>query len=292
MARARRRRQNRRGRRRRGKGRGGLGIRKDLNQATKLADKFNLIPELGTLDATRSPEIAALLADRQSFRDQAGVRSQEQIDALAQRNQAISGLEAGLGGLTAQENTLFRERGAQGLDQSFATGLRQLAVGRGASGVRGAASQAGALQLGQQRGQAQIGLERDLQLENIAVQDRRRSAFLDALTGRDEQLNLLENREFDRQRGALTDLERSTQLARLDELQREQFNIGQSTAEQAARQATLFGLVGLRGNRRAQDQAFDLQQQQINNTASANAAQANAIAGLNGGGGGSDEVAI
>lgn len=251
---------NRRRRRNRG---GGLQIAKDLSAAQNLADRFNLIPTLGSIDASRSPEVADLIAQRKDLYGRSLQRDPDQ-QAL------LDLLKGGLGGLTAEENTALRESQEEGINRDFATQLRALASRNAQAGVRGGAAQAGALDLGAERLQAQRGLGMDILAKNIDVQNDRRQAFGDFL-------NQLVTGEFNRQGGALNSLENTTQGARLDELNRQLFNLGQDEKQQAGRSSTLFGLVGLRGGRRAQKKAFSLEQQRIEAEKEAAAAQREAF---------------
>jgi hypothetical protein len=244
MATLRRERTDRMGRRNRN-----LKIGKDLKRAEKLMERFGLTPETRTVDQGRSQEIQDILDQRK-----ANVERAQQRDPEMERMLEV--MRGGLGGLTAQENTMMRERGEQGMETSLQTSLRSLAGLQGRSGVRGAAAQAGAMDLLAERLMKQKELERDLQLENINVQDRRRAGYGDLLS------NVL-GTEFNQRQSTLNALEGSTGLARTDELNREMFNIQQGESADALRNSTLFGLVGLRGGRRATKDALELERERL-----------------------------
>lgn len=251
----------------------GLKIAQDLKRAETLMDKFSLTPTTQYIDQNRSSEVNDILARRKAEADRAQTR-----DADAQA--LLETLQGGLGGLTSQENTWMRERGEQGLDRGLQTNLRSLAGVQRGSGVRGAAGQAGTLELLAERLMQGKNLERDIQLENIAVQDNRRNNYGSFLN------NLLGTESANRM-GTLNALEQSTGLARTDELSREMFNIGQQQSADALKNSTLFGLVGLRGGRRATKQAMEMEQKRIDlereiaqNAQSAIMAQIEALKGM------------
>lgn len=231
------------------KRRNGLKIRKDIKGAQKTIDKFGLVPTLDRVDAGRSSEISSLIDSRQDEYDRSLARDPEQESLL-------NLLKGGLGGLTAQENTAFRERGEAGLDRTYAQGARSLASTIGSRGVRGAAATAGLRDLNFDRGAAQGDLERDLQIANIQLQDQRRndfSGFLDSLiTG-----------ESDRRGAALSGLESTTASARQDELGRDLINMDAQRREEALKNSTLFGLVGLKGVRRSGKDALALEKERL-----------------------------
>lgn len=224
-------------------------ISRDLKKANKLMEKFNLLPETRTIDDTRAQETSDIITRRKAAADAAMQRDPE----MARMLEVFKG---GLGGLTSEQNTMARERGEQGLDTSFMTNLRALSGAQRGSGVRGAAAQAGVMDMGRDRMTQQRGLERDLQLENINVQDRRRGEY-------GGFLNNLLGTEFSQRQGSLNALESTVGLARGDELNRELFNIGQGDKSDALRGSTMFGLVGLRGSRRATQEAVALERERL-----------------------------
>lgn len=244
MATLRRDRSERRARRQRG-----LKIQADLRQAEKLITKFGLQPETRTVDAGRSSAVQDILNRRKVEADRALQRDPEQASLLET-------LKSGLGGLTSVENTMMRERAEQGMDTGLSTNLRALAGLQGRSGVRGAAAQAGALDLMAERMLQGRNLERDIQLENINVQDRRRQGYGDFLSD-------LTNNEFNRRQSTINSLEGSTGIAETGELNRQLFNIGQEDKADALRGSTLFGLVGLRGGRRNTRDALALEKERL-----------------------------
>jgi hypothetical protein len=155
----------------------------------EMVDKF--LPDisvLGTVDASRS----------------------------AQMQEAMAQAQAGLGGLSAAENEALRARGYEELNRQFMGGQRALGRLQARSGVQGAAATAQFGDLMRQRAQQAAGMEQDLMLRNIAVQDQRRQAFQ----------NLL-------------------RTAEQDELARQQFNIGQQANLLSGQQALFFGGAGL-----------------------------------------------
>ena len=204
----------------------------------EMVDRF--LPDisvLGTVDAARSADMQAAL------------------------EQAM----AGLGGLSAAENEALRARGYEELNRQFMGGQRALGRLQARSGVQGAAATAQFQDLMRQRGQQAAGLEQDIMLRNIAVQDQRRQAFQ----------NLL-------------------RTAEQDELARQQFNIGQQANLLAGQQGLFFGGAGLANQLMEQQRQRRLQDQQMEAIRQGQMAQAQAyqnaygqLMGMSGGGFGS-----
>jgi hypothetical protein len=252
----------------------GPGLSKQIRQGEAFGESLieRFLPDietLGTVDADRSEEVQNLINQQSAFADQAGTRSDE-------ATQAVELAQQGLGGLTAAENDALRAQGFQGLDRSFQAGQRALARAQGRSGVRGAAGAAQARDLIRDRGDAVRGLERDILLENIGIQDARRNAFANLIAQQ-------EGREFAQQQAALQGLQGLTQSARQDELARQQFNLGQQANLLSGQQALFFGGQGLIDARRnaIQNARLARQQQQAaidNANAQAQAAQQAAMA--------------
>jgi hypothetical protein len=236
-------------RQRRRRGGNGLGLGADIATANKLIGKWGLAPDLGMVDASRSPEINNLIGNAQDLYGRFTQRDPAQAQLLAQ-------LQAGQSGLTAQEQQSLREQAESGLDSSLQTALRGLAANSAASGLMGGVAQAGQLDLLTQRLAQQRGVERDIMNQNIAVKDARQQR----LAG---YLNDLVAGEANRGRGALADLTGLTTGARADDLARQQFNLAQQQAAIANKNALILGLAGASGNRRAQRKQFQLFQQQI-----------------------------
>ena len=93
------------------------------------------------------------------------------------------------------------------------------------------------LDLVRQRGDARQTLENQILLDNINIQDQRRNAFTDLVTGLDQA-------EFDRANIARQNFTNALAGARNDELQRELFNIGQQANLLSGQQALFFGAQG------------------------------------------------
>jgi len=195
------------------------------------------ISVLGTVDAARSADMQAAL------------------------EQAMGGL----GGLSAAENEALRARGYEELNRQFMGGQRALGRLQARSGVQGAAATAQFGDLMRQRGQQAAGMEQDIMLRNIAVQDQRRQAFQ----------NLL-------------------RTAEQDELARQQFNIGQQANLLSGQQALFFGGAGLANQLMEQQRQRRLQAEQMEAIRQGQMAQAQAyqnaygqLMGMSGGGFGS-----
>jgi len=204
----------------------------------EMIDKF--LPDisvLGTVDAARSADMQAAL------------------------EQAMGGL----GGLSAAENEALRARGYEELNRQFMGGQRALGRLQARSGVQGAAATAQFGDLMRQRGQQAAGLEQDIMLRNIAVQDQRRQAFQQLL-----------------------------RTAEQDELARQQFNIGQQANLLAGQQGLFFGGAGLANQLMEQQRQRRLQAEQMEAIRQGQMAQAQAyqnaygqLMGMSGGGFGS-----
>ena len=239
----------------------------------ELVDRF--LPDisaLGTLDASRAPETQNLINQQSAFATQAAQRSPEMAAAITRAEQ-------GLGGLNAAENDALRAQAFQSLDRQFQAGNRALARAQGRSGVQGAAATGQFRDLARERLGATQGLERDILLQNIAIQDQRRNALANLISG-------TEAAEFGRGQQSLGQLQALTQAAQASEQAREQFNLGQQANLLAGQQGLFFGGMGLfEGKRNAlanQRAAEEAQQAAIANAqAQAQAFQQQALATQN-----------
>ena len=180
----------------------------------------------------------------------------------AEMQETLAMSKGGLGGLTAAENEALRARGYEELNRQFMGGQRALANLQARSGVQGAAATAQFGDLMRQRAQQAAGMEQDIMLKNIAVQDQRRQAFQ----------NLL-------------------RTAEQDELARQQFNIGQQANLLSGQQALFFGGAGLAGQLMEQQRQRRLEREQMEAIRQGQIAQANAyqnaygqLMGMSGGG--------
>jgi hypothetical protein len=152
----------------------------------------------------------------------------------AQMQETMAQAQAGLGGLSAAENEALRARGYEELNRQFMGGQRALGRLQARSGVQGAAATAQFGDLMRQRGQQAAGMEQDIMLRNIAVQDQRRQAFQ----------NLL-------------------RTAEQDELARQQFNIGQQANLLAGQQGLFFGGAGLANQLMEQQRQRRMEREQM-----------------------------
>lgn len=241
-----------------------------------LVDKF--LPDisvLGTLDPTRTDETQNLINQQAAFANQAGQRS---ADMAA----AISRAERGLGGLTAVENEALREQGFEGIARNFQQGQRALARLGNRPGAEG--QQAALLRdIARDTGQARRGLERDILLQNIAIQDQRRNALANLIAGTEQQ-------EFARGQSSLQQLQGLTTQAQLAEEQRQKFNLQQQANLLAGQQGLFFGGMGLfegkknaLANQRAQEEAQALAEANAAAQAAAYQQQSLALQNLMGG---------
>ena len=165
----------------------------------------------------------------------------------AEMQETLAMSKGGLGGLTAAENEALRARGYEELNRQFMGGQRALGRLQARSGVQGAAATAQFGDLMRQRGQQAAGMEQDIMLRNIAVQDQRRQAFQ----------NLL-------------------RTAEQDELAREQFNIGQQANLLSGQQALFFGGAGLANQLMEQQRQRRMEREQMEAIRQGQIAQANA----------------
>lgn len=190
------------------------GVEDDFNAAKTAADNLGITPKLDRLDT--SADTAALDPNNPAY---IGGRSKEMTDILDMMKQ-------GLAGLSAPENTALREQAQRSLDQQYQTSLRQLQMSQARGGARGAAASAQQSNLDRQRMDEQNNLEQDLLVKNIDVQDQRRNAYQQALSG-DEQVRA-----------------KKLQDAKDYLLKKQGINLDQSNAEQSSKLATISGILG------------------------------------------------
>lgn len=243
-------------------------IEKDMNFGQEMADKFGITTPLERLDTTRPEALQKLLDQSEADYQAAGQRSEEM-------KEYVSLMKSGLGGLTAEENQASRERALEEMGRALAMGTRQQAMAQAGSGVRGAAAAAGNMALNRQFMTDTRGLERDLLLDNIAIQDSRRDAFGNLLGG-------LEADEWGRSREAFRDHSQivSGDVARGDSIS--QFNLQRGDTERARNEAAMMGWAGLLDSRRQTRFSNKLARDSLNKPTSTQ------VGGGGGGGGGYD----
>lgn len=150
-----------------------------------------------------------------------GTREAENADVLEQ-------YKKGLGGYTGAESQAMREDAARGLDSQYQTQLANMQKAAAKSMVRGGAALANTQDLNQGRIAAQGNLETSLFVKNADEKQNRLNQYNQALQG-----------------------------LRSDELQRQQFNLGQVGAEKSGQYGTFFGALGVgqsKKNQKAMEQ--------------------------------------
>lgn len=145
-------------------------------------------------------------------------REAENADVLEQ-------YKKGLGGYTGAESQAMREAAARGLDSQYQTQVANLQKAAAKSGVRGGAAMANTQDLNQGRIAAQGNLETDLFVKNADEKQNRLNQYNQTLQG-----------------------------MRGDELQRQQFNLGQVGAEKSGQYGTFFGALGVGQSKKNQEQ--------------------------------------
>ena len=140
---------------------------------------------------------------------------------------ALANMKAGLGGYTSPEYQAQREQMQRGLNSNMATGAAQLARSQARGKVYGAAAsaQSGNLIRGAQNQKDE--LEQDLMIRNIDEMDRRNLQYGEYGRG-------LDTEEFDRRAAATKAYGDESAAQRVETLDREKINLGQSNAELAA----------------------------------------------------------
>lgn len=235
---------------------------RDIGKGISLAEKYDLLPGLGSVDATRPGETTGLINSAQSAYQASLSRDPAQAQLLAQ-------LQGGQGGLTTTENTALRENAEAGLESQLQTALRTLGIENAGRGAFGGTAQAGALDLLRGRAEQQRGIERDIIGQNIALKESRQQRLGDFLSD-------LVGGESERQRGALSDVSGLTAGAQARQDALEQYNLEQEAREQANRNSVIFGLAGAAGNRRARRRAERLAARQIAAEGNARTSEGNA----------------
>ena len=134
----------------------------------------------------RTGEMTDNLAALKAKAATAGNRSQEMADTLALMKQ-------GLAGLSAPENQAMREQAQREVDRKQQAAIESVQNAARSTGMRGGSVRAGERNARRDGMMAQADLEQKGLLANIDIQDKRRTAYGDQLSG-------VENDEFDRGR--------------------------------------------------------------------------------------------
>jgi len=204
-----------------------LGKGKEFGQG--LVDE-NLQGKFGQIDANRTKEMIDYLNSLKKTASTA-------YDFTPYEQQAISQLEAGLGGYMAPELQAQREMSMQQVNQDLMTQMRLQELANARNRVRGASAGAGQLAL-QETAQATRGnIERDLFAKNADEIQKRKLDFSD-LVNKTEAARFGRRKDADTMYGgALTDAEAT-------ETTKQQFNIGQTQNEALAKTGLLLGGIG------------------------------------------------
>ncbi len=214
--------------------------------ATTLSERFFPDGVLGRVDETRSGEMQNILNQYQAMQRQAfdNPRSADVTDLLSR-------YKSSLAGYSAPELQAQRESAARGIDTSYKTGLRQLALSQARSGVRGAAATAQANNLNRERMGQQQQLEQDLFVKNADEMQKRLGQYGDVLRS-------TEGDEFNRRQSTLGQYTTALTGARNDELGRRQFNLSQIAKENAGKAGLFFGANQLGLANKAQEENTQL----------------------------------
>jgi len=182
-------------------------------EAGKIAAKLGLTKPLGTLDTSQYE----VLADPNSAAF-AGKRS-EQLKSL------LGMMEGGLAGLNATENQALREQAVGEINRNSELARQNVQNQLARSNVRGAAAARLAGNVDRDRGNQIADFEQKNLIDNIGIQDSRRAAYGNQLTGAEAD-------EWTRAESARKGLQNQNE-----------FNLGQEAAGQAANVAAISGIV-------------------------------------------------
>lgn len=247
------------------------GTAAEIARAKQQAESSGLLQNLDTLDNTVPMDQQNLINQLQAETDPtstmfAGRRTAEQSDILTKLSQ-------GLQGLNAAENEGLRASMNEEINRSFATAQRARGIEQAKSGVRGAAAMAGEANAADAFQKNRNATERDLMVKNIDIQDSRRNAYQQALTGQ-------ESAEFNRLNAAQTTLgnnltQRNNYVTDINKT-----NLEQKNKKNAGDVATVLGIAGLNSTNRLTNRQLDILGRQNrgggdgNAAASSDAAQA------------------
>ena len=245
-----------------GKKRSG-GVSSEINRARGDAERSGLLQNLDTLDNTVPMDQQNLINQLQSQTDPtssmfAGRRTAEQSDILAKLSQ-------GLQGLSAAENQGLRDAMNEEINRSFATAQRGRAIEQSRSGVRGAAAMAGEAVATDQFQKQRNATERDLMLKNIEIQDSRRGAYQQALSGQ-------ENQEFNRLSTVQNTLGNNLVARNAQVTDINKTNLEQANKKNAGDVATILGIAGLNSTNRLTNRQLDILGRQSRNSGGGNQA--------------------
>lgn len=220
----------------------------------------------------RSPEAASALSMLQGAAQSEG----QSIDPYVK--QALELRQSQLGGFSPQEFQLMRETGAEQLNRQLQTGLRAANLRNNVAGIEGGARGIVPQDLAVQALQARRGLERDLQVENLAEKQRRLSGFENLAQSvsnenfqrRNASINNYNNALFGREQFETADraarLQAFTDFQRgLEDfvLQRQVFNLGQAAAEKSGYLSSFLGGGQFAAAQQGRKTAEELAREQI-----------------------------
>jgi hypothetical protein len=260
-----------------------------------IADKYFSDGSLGRVGEDISPEMREILARSGQLVDQAGVRSSEMDNALANlksladqrgftqlENEAIGRGRDALAGITPQQMEALRSIASEQINRDALTRLAQAQTAISRGGVRGAAAGAMREQIGQAQFDAKRGVTRDLLAKQVDEQRFAREAF-NTLVGNFEgnranreqaatkiyadTLGQTEGNEFNQKLGAQGLNSSTQQFADVFKRQGSQFNLDQAAKEKAGQVGSILGGVssisGIQGSLKAEDLAEQLRKDSI-----------------------------
>lgn len=260
-----------------------------LKSGEALSDKYINPDAFKHIDESRTGEETDTLAMLKAEQERSGTRT---ADAAL----ALDKFKGALGGLDSQEGQALKETARRQLDSQFQTQMSQAKVAQARSGTRGGAGAAQSAVLQRDRARSQSGLESDLAVQNIGIKNQ-------ALQNFGGFVNTLDASEAARRQAASGMYAGQINAQTERDLGKTQFNIGQDQSQAQARLQAVLGGANIYsatyGNNLSNNLAFQnmqktlgLQQEQMRQSAEANAVYANSLKAYGSGSGGNKPAAV
>lgn len=219
----------------------GEGLLKDARQAAKTAEKALNLDPLGRVNADRSEEMQDILDQERSLSDPfndayVGRRSGQMQDFISRYSDSTQGYDS-------KENEALRDARRRETDRGFQSGRAALARGQNNARTSSTARGAQLAELARSYGTQSADAENDIFMTSANEKQRRLEGLGNIIGG-------VESTESDRSNTALANYKSSLQGAEVNELGKQNINLGQEAAERAAQVGGTMGILGIQEARR------------------------------------------
>jgi hypothetical protein len=232
-------------------------LAKATKQTNQLFDKASKIGEKHGFFEPSETVSTQVTQPVQNVIDESHERYESSKEYSPEVAEAITMLQGGLGGLTAQENNAIRDNAAASMNAAFSTSMRDI-MGRNARfGIRGGVAANPMATLGRDYMGQRRAFENQMLVDNINVQDNRRNAYTNFLNTANAQRLANNQNAFNTYSNLVGNADAAMREA-------ERFNIGQQEQDLQKRISGISGIAGVIGANRAGIQNNKLIRQQMN----------------------------